>query len=84
LIRNLILLGMAGAVSGCAVTTWGGPYHVLNATPDQIVIEYDRVLTNPSLLMPIVSQHCTQFGKTPYMTSIGRTPGIGTVAFDCR
>jgi hypothetical protein len=70
--------------TGCAVATWGGAYHVLNATPDQIVIEYDRVLTNPSLLMPLVTEHCAKYGKQPYMTNVARTIGIGTIQFDCR
>jgi hypothetical protein len=70
--------------TGCAVATWGGAYHVLNATPDQIVIEYDRVLTNPSLLMPLVTEHCAKYGKQPYMANLSRTIGIGTIQFDCR
>jgi hypothetical protein len=70
--------------TGCAVATWGGAYNVLNATPDQIVIEYDRVLTNPSLLMPLVTEHCAKYGKQPYMANLSRTIGIGTIQFDCR
>lgn len=72
------------ALGGCAVATWGGPYHVLNETRDQIVIEYDRALTNPSLLMPLVAAHCSAQGRQPYMTNVSRTLGIGTVQFDCR
>ena len=70
--------------TGCAVARWGGAYHVLNATPDQIVIEYDRVLTNPSLLMPLVTEHCAKYGKQPYMANLSRTIGIGTIQLDCR
>jgi hypothetical protein len=55
--------------TGCAVATWGGAYHVLNSTSDQIVIGYDRVLTNPSLLMPLVTEHCAKYGKQPYMVT---------------
>jgi hypothetical protein len=71
-------------LEGCAVSTWGGSYHVLNATPDQIVIEYDRVLTNPSMLMPIITAHCAGFGRQPYLQSTSRTMGLGTVQADCR
>jgi len=48
------------------------------------VIEYDRVLTNPSLLMPLVTEHCAKYGKQPYMANLSRTIGIGTIQFDCR
>jgi hypothetical protein len=71
-------------LAGCAVATWGGAYNVLNQTPDQIVIEYDRALTNPSLLMPLVTAHCAKHNRHPYMTNLSRTIGLGTVQFDCR
>ena len=48
------------------------------------MIEYDRVLTNPSLLMPLVTEHCAKYGKQPYMANLSRTIGIGTIQFDCR
>jgi hypothetical protein len=83
-IRRFALISGAMALVGCAVATWGGSYHVLNETPDQIVIEYDRVLTNPALLKPLVDAHCAKHGRQPYMRDVSRTPGLGTVMFDCR
>jgi hypothetical protein len=82
-LRRAVILCLF-CLPSCAVATWGGPYHVLNETPDQIVIEYDRALTNPSLLMPLVNDHCAKYGRRPYMTGVSRTIGIGTVQFDCR
>jgi hypothetical protein len=84
--RLAVLVAACAVVplTGCAVSTWGGSYHVLIATPDQIVIEYDRVLTNPSMLMPIIAAHCSGFGKQPYLQNVSRTMGLGTVQADCR
>jgi hypothetical protein len=48
------------------------------------VIEYDRALTNPSLLMSLVTEHCAKDGKQPYIAHLSRTIGIGTIQFDCR
>jgi len=82
-LRSLFFAACIGT-SACAPLTWGGSYAVINATPSQIVIEYDRALTNPSLLAPVAAEHCQRHGRQPYMTGQQRTFGIGSIQFDCR
>ena len=72
------------ALVACAPASSGGSYHVLNATQDQIIIEYDRVLTNTTMLMPLVTAYCAKFGTQPYVQTLVRTMGLGTVQADCR
>lgn len=78
-----VALALASLAS-CAPAMWGGSHHVLNATADQVVIEYDRVLTNPAKLMPVVAAHCAKYDRQPYMQQVQRTGGLGLVSFDYR
>lgn len=84
LLRSVLLGAVTLAGAGCAPLTWGGTYNVLNANSSQIVIEYDRALTNPSLLMPVVNEHCQKHGKEPHLIEVRRGFGLGMIHFECR
>ena len=58
---------------------------IMLQTEDQLVVDYDEILTRPDVPARMAEDHCAKRGKRPILTGqSGGGIGFKMLAFDCR